>query len=128
MGIDNVRIVMVSPLYGGNVGSIARSMANFGFRNLRMINPCVLDDDCFKRARHASEIVHSAPIFDTFPEAVADIDLLIGTSGVPHVNVKTYTRNPLSAEEMAAQAGKTTKAIERLLARAREQFRRCYGE
>jgi RNA polymerase sigma-70 factor (ECF subfamily) len=33
----------------------------------------------------------------------------------------------LSAAEMAAQTGKTEKAVERLLARAREQFRRCYG-
>ena len=32
-----------------------------------------------------------------------------------------------SAEEMALQTGKTEKAVERLLSRAREQFRRCYG-
>lgn len=33
----------------------------------------------------------------------------------------------MSTEEMARQTGKSAKAIERLLARAREQFRRCYG-
>ena len=33
-----------------------------------------------------------------------------------------------STADMALQTGKTEKAMERLLARAREQFRRCYGE
>jgi RNA polymerase sigma-70 factor, ECF subfamily len=33
-----------------------------------------------------------------------------------------------STAEIAAVCGKTEKAVERLLARAREQFRRCYGE
>lgn len=32
-----------------------------------------------------------------------------------------------STAEMARETGKTEKAMERLLARAREQFRRCYG-
>ena len=32
-----------------------------------------------------------------------------------------------SADDMARETGKTDKAVERLLARAREQFRRCYG-
>ncbi|MGH9659047.1 MAG: RNA polymerase sigma factor, partial [Bryobacteraceae bacterium] len=34
----------------------------------------------------------------------------------------------LSAEEMAMQSGKTVKAVERLLAKARDRFRRCYRE
>jgi RNA polymerase sigma-70 factor (ECF subfamily) len=34
----------------------------------------------------------------------------------------------MTTEEIARQSGRTTKAVERLLARAREQFRRCYGE
>jgi RNA polymerase sigma-70 factor (ECF subfamily) len=32
-----------------------------------------------------------------------------------------------SAEDMARAMGKSEKAVERMLARAREQFRRCYG-
>jgi len=37
------RVVLVEPLYSGNVGSVARVMKNFGFEELVLLNPCELD-------------------------------------------------------------------------------------
>ena len=38
------RVVLNRPLYGGNVGSCARAMANFGLRDLRLVAPEFTDE------------------------------------------------------------------------------------
>jgi tRNA C32,U32 (ribose-2'-O)-methylase TrmJ len=40
----NLRVVLVEPLYDGNIGSVARSMKNFGFDRLVLVKPCRIDD------------------------------------------------------------------------------------
>ena len=44
MPID-VRIVLVEPLYQGNVGSVTRVMKNLGFSDLVLVNPCKLEGE-----------------------------------------------------------------------------------
>ena len=39
MALDNIVVVLVGTLYGGNVGSTCRAMANMGIRELRLVNP-----------------------------------------------------------------------------------------
>ncbi|MCK5031672.1 MAG: RNA methyltransferase, partial [Thermoplasmatales archaeon] len=39
-------VVLVEPKYGGNVGAVARTMMNFDFDELYLVNPCKLDDEC----------------------------------------------------------------------------------
>ena len=36
----SLRVVLVEPLYEGNVGAVCRAMKNFGFSDLVLINPC----------------------------------------------------------------------------------------
>ena len=37
--LENVKVVLVGTLYGGNVGSACRAMANCGVRELRLVAP-----------------------------------------------------------------------------------------
>ncbi|PKP55575.1 MAG: hypothetical protein CVT89_08080, partial [Candidatus Altiarchaeales archaeon HGW-Altiarchaeales-2] len=37
--MENFSVILVEPIYGGNIGSVARVMMNFGFKNLVMVNP-----------------------------------------------------------------------------------------
>lgn len=74
-------IVLVEPLYGGNLGSVARVMANFGLRDLVLVNPApgILQDPRLEpMARKAVELVRGARIVGTLNEAVADAELALG--------------------------------------------------
>ena len=56
MGMPDIRIVVVGPKYEGNVGAIARSMANFDVSELYLVNPCELGDDATKGDRNYTRI------------------------------------------------------------------------
>ena len=76
-------------------------MANFDFKNLYLVNPCKLDDECYARAMHASKILDDAAIFPKFGDAVKNIDYLVATSSIDSKNDKKHLRNALSLEEVS---------------------------
>src|SRR4051794_19268794 len=75
---------MVSTRNPLNIGAAARAMANFGFSRMRVVNPY---DVAFREARSA---VGAAPLLQTaeecgsVAEAVADCELVVGTTSVGH--------------------------------------------
>ena len=90
---------MVEPKYSGNIGGVARVMANFDFHNLYLVNPsCELDDECYKRAMHAQEIVENTKVFKSFEKAIKDMDYVVATSSVESKNDKRFLRNAVSLE------------------------------
>ncbi len=88
------KVILVEPVYEGNVGSVARVMKNFGFRELALVNPCPLGSEARKYAMHAHDILENAIIADSLKEAAADSNLLIGTTGNPGVTTKEHVRMP----------------------------------
>ena len=94
-------IILVEPKYGGNIGAVARSMMNFGFNNLYLVNPCKLDEECYLRAVHAYTIVENAEIFSSFNNAIKDIDYLVATSSIEAKTDKKHLRNPMLVEDFA---------------------------
>jgi TrmH family RNA methyltransferase len=94
--IPEFYIVLAEPKYGGNIGAIARSMANFGFKNLYLINPCNLNGDCYARAMHAKDILKNAKIFNSFNEAIKNLDYLVATSSIESKTEKKHLRLPLN--------------------------------
>jgi TrmH family RNA methyltransferase len=70
----------VSPRNPLNIGAAARAMSNFGFANLRLVNPY---DVAFREARSAIRshyVLEGAEVFETVAAAVADCTLVIGTT------------------------------------------------
>lgn len=81
LSLDNIRIVMVHPLYGGNVGSVCRAMANMGFSDLALVNPQRLNmDDARMMACHAAAILEERSEFTSLAEAVADCGIVMGAT------------------------------------------------
>lgn len=72
-------IILVEPIYQGNVGAIARIMNNFCFCDLRIIGKAPEKND-FYLAMHSEEILENARIFDTLADAVSDLDRVIAFS------------------------------------------------
>lgn len=64
-----------------NIGAIARAMSNFGFADLRVVNPY---EASFREARSAvgpaSKVLASAREYKSVSEAVADCTLVVGTT------------------------------------------------
>ncbi|CEG11597.1 putative enzyme [groundwater metagenome] len=97
--MENFSIILVEPIYGGNIGSVARVMMNFGFKNLVMVNPPLIGIETIKFAVHAKEIVQDAKIFKSFDEMSENFDLLIGTSaGI--AGDKNFIRTPISSANL----------------------------
>jgi len=58
-------IIFVEPESSGNIGSVARVMKNFGFYDLILVNPVEVDDDAYKFAVHAEDVLKSARIVES---------------------------------------------------------------
>jgi tRNA/rRNA methyltransferase len=103
-----LRIVLFEPEFDLNVGSAARAMKNFGCKELWLVNPkCKLGLEAKKFAKHSEEVLTEARKVKTLEEAVAGVDLVVGTSGVPD-RFSSELKNvvPLrKAVEKAADAG-----------------------
>ncbi len=84
MGLEQIRIVLVEPLYGGNLGSVCRAMANMGLATLRVVNPNtdMNWEDARKMSCHAKHVLESREIYTDFAAAIADCVMVVGTSGL----------------------------------------------
>ena len=89
-------IVVVQGInHPGNLGAIARTMMNYGFKNLRLVNPnCSIDDEETRiSAKHSGLVLDSCEIYDTLEESFHDVNLVVGTSGKREVGSKTSLRH-----------------------------------
>ena len=77
--LPNVHIILVEPVYAGNVGAVARIMHNFSMQNLRIVGSVPQKND-YIMAVHSNHILEQALIFDTLEAAVADLDRVIALS------------------------------------------------
>lgn len=80
--LENVRVVLVSPIYSGNVGSVCRSMKNMGITDLAVAAPRGAWDLSQVRmmALHAADVFDRRREFPTLAEAVADCALVAGAT------------------------------------------------
>jgi len=88
-------IVLIGTSHPGNLGAICRSMLNYGFDKLRLVNPKCdhLDVEARNRAKHAGRILQTCESFKSLEEATSDCSLVVGTSGKREVGSKTTFRH-----------------------------------
>lgn len=98
--MPHYRVVLVEPKFQGNIGAIARSMMNFGLDELYMVNPCEIDDDAYRRSKHAKKLLLNSTIVGSIEEALKGMDLVVGSSSASTENEKKFNRIPLSPEEL----------------------------
>ncbi|ADD07855.1 RNA methyltransferase [Candidatus Aciduliprofundum boonei] len=96
-----IHIVFVEPQFTGNIGFLARTMANFGFKNLILVNPPELDEDAYRFSKHARYIIENAEILNNFEELRRSLDYLVATSGVSTKSPKKFKRIALTPREFA---------------------------
>jgi TrmH family RNA methyltransferase len=99
--MPEVRIVLVGPKFEGNVGAVARSMANFDLDELFLVGPCEIGEDAYRRAKHGSYILDRAVTTGTLKEAIEGCFLVAGTSGITTKGDRNYARMPVPVREFA---------------------------
>ncbi len=79
--LSNIRITLVEPGGPFNIGSVARIMKNMGLSELALVKPVNFhNDDAYKAAVGARDILEQALVFDTIEQAVGDTNLVVGTT------------------------------------------------
>ena len=92
--LENIAIVLVEPLTGGNIGSVARAMTNMGLSDLRIVHPQAdpYGDEAHMLAHGSHELLHQSKVYETIKESIADCSLILGTSHKPiRYNHPSYT-------------------------------------
>ncbi len=79
---SNVRIVLVEPIFGGNIGSVCRAMNNNGITDLAIVKPRPTTnwDEAYKLACNAKRQLDARREFQTLEEALADCTVVAATS------------------------------------------------
>ena len=89
---NNVAIILVAPQMGENIGASARSMKNFGLKDLRIVLP----RDGWPNAKAenmsvgAINIIKEAQIFSSISEAISDLSFIYATTGTLRDMNKNY--------------------------------------
>lgn len=109
--MPDVRIVLVAPKFEGNIGAIARAMANFDAKELYLVHPCAIGDDAYRRAKHGADILDAAVSVDTLEDALEGCFLVAGTSGIVTNGESNHVRIPISAHQFAERAKDYTEKI-----------------
>lgn len=104
-----ISVVLIEAENSGNIGAIARVMANFDFKELILINPkCkVICEESICRAKHAQEILNTAKIVDK--AHLKNFDYLIATTSKIGTDFN-IPRVPISPEQLVQSLKNKTNA------------------
>lgn len=96
--LDSIRIVLVQTYHPGNIGAIARAMKTMGLNELYLVDPREYPaEEASSRAAGALDVLDTATVVQTLPEAIADCTQVFATSA----RKRNYTRPQVTAEEAA---------------------------
>jgi len=102
---DRACVVLVGTRFSGNIGAAARAMNNFGFRNLRLAEPrAEINEEARTRAIYSEAILDNAAIHETLGEALAGIDIAVGTTRRLGRRRARFFTPPELAEELLGTA------------------------
>ena len=107
---ENLYIVFVECETPGNIGFLARTMANFGLKNLVLINPPTLTNEAYYQATHGKYIVENAKIYPTLDDFYQSqrIDFKVASTGMAGGSYN-LSRIPLKPEELGKSMNVSNK-------------------
>lgn len=84
--------ILIRPQLPENIGAVARAMANFSLDKLRLVSPLVsvTDPKALATSAGADYLLQEAAVFESFEEAIADLDFVYGTCATQRHMIKTY--------------------------------------
>jgi tRNA/rRNA methyltransferase len=110
-------IILVNPFLDQNVGSVARTMLNFGLTDLRIVQPeCdIHSDNARALASGGYEVLSNAKVYDSVSDAVKDCSRVMATT----IRPRDMTQVILTPNKAAEEAIKSTEKVGILFGRER---------
>ncbi len=106
-----IHFVLVESQVPENVGASARALKIMGFDRLRLVNSRILQEPRTQWVAHGSrEILEGAQLFDSLQDAVADMDLVIGTSAKARHNTR-YLYSPDELKPLLLNKGASAERV-----------------
>lgn len=100
-----IYVILVEPLYQGNIGYLARLSYNFGVKGMYMVGgPGELTDEAISRAMHGAWLLEEMKRVKSLSDLKGELDFLVGTSGVSWFSQKKHERIPLTPRELGRWA------------------------
>lgn len=101
-----ISVILIEPSKSGNLGAIARVMANFGFDNLVLVNPKCKKTarEAIKRAKHGLYVLRKAKVVKKIPK----MDTLVATTAKLGTDYN-IPRSPISPEQLSEIIQPNTK-------------------
>jgi tRNA/rRNA methyltransferase len=79
--LSRIRVVLCRPSHPGNIGAAARAMKTMGLSDLRLVSPRSFPDpEADARATGAVDVLESAKISDSLPDALAGAVFVVALS------------------------------------------------
>jgi len=108
----HVSVVLIRPQHSGNIGAIARSIANHGLGQLILVDPPAFDPDRARwMAPHAHHIINNARFVSSVADAVSDAHLVIGTCArsrawnVPFIDLPEFCQKASTPQKVCLLFG-----------------------
>lgn len=105
-------VILCNPQMGENIGAAARAMFNFGLTDLRLVNP--RDGWPNERADAMStgalELMPPVQVFETLPEAIADLHFILGTTARSRAMLKPVFSPQSAIREVNTRAQNEQKS------------------
>ncbi len=92
-------VVLVEPKYQKNIGSVARVMKNFNFKELVLINPPDIGSEARAMAMHGRDILQNSKKLRNFQELKKRFDFLVATTAIIGSD-RNALRTPVTPEEL----------------------------
>jgi len=104
---ERISVILCAPQHPGNVGAVARAMANFGISDLRLVTPCqYLHPEARKFAANAWQLLGQATVYPDLAAARDDLALAIAATrrcGRERGNLLDSTELPTLISEVAGK-------------------------
>ncbi|MBN9542922.1 MAG: RNA methyltransferase [Alphaproteobacteria bacterium] len=109
--LENIYIILDKPQMGENIGAAARSMANFGLINLRIISPRDgwPNEAAYYMATFGKDILDRAEIYENFEDAIKDLNHVFATFGRELTHFAKPILSPRKAREKIEEIGNQNK-------------------
>ena len=104
MSLSNIRIVLIQTSHPGNIGAAARAMKTMGLSDLCLVKPSRFPDaQAEAMASGADDVLGQASVVESLAEAVADCQIIIGTSARSQRTLRWVISEPRECGVIASQ-------------------------
>lgn len=86
-------VILSKPQNPENLGLVARSMKNLGFKNLRLIKQGSIEQKAYRVAVHSQEILDGAKLYSDLAQAISDLHVVFAATSKERKNFSRLTLN-----------------------------------